>query len=91
MTTNLYDTASAVLRVANTYGGEARVSDVQRRLSRGQLQHFESALTLLTAQGEVETYPFSPGTRGRVGRGIRVLHPVTPDPHCPTCTCHDVL
>ena len=94
MTTNIYGTASAILRTLHRAGEDLRVSAIQHRLSKGQIGLMEEALHLLTTQGEVEVYATrgGPDNRGgRPGRKVRALRPAPPEPHCPTCTCHDVL
>ena len=92
MKTNVYGTAAAILRiVTEAPDHDAPASDVQRKLSKGQLTQFESALTLLVEQGDVSVGASTHRGPGRPGRRIRALRTPPPEPHCTTCTCYGIL
>lgn len=91
MSTNEYLTANAVLaKLADAPTDTLTVRNIRQRMSKGQQDHLDRALSLLTSQGDVEVIAPPPG-RTKPGRKVRLLRRPTPSPHCPTCTCHDVL
>jgi hypothetical protein len=88
MNPNIYGTAAAILRTASQ--GDVKVGTLAtNHLSKPQRPYLEPALAFLAEQGDVEIRKTT--GPGRPGRIVHAVRPTAPEPHCSTCTCHDVL
>ena len=86
MTPTTSDTAATVIRILGEVDRMA-VSRVYERLSQTKKIRFSEPLDLLVERGQV-TISASPGGGWR---RLHLIRPILPNPHCPTCTCNDVL